>query len=186
MNTYINPWNIVVGRINVADQFDMKEFYDEVFLLQAMAGQEDPSQERLDPELLPILMNMRDNVITPAVVQYAQDVWEYTIPKIEVETNAKWIPEGEGLFPHYHAGSCLSAICYPQDSESGINFFDPRGHACRGYPKEIRDRFFAAWRVSPRAGDIYIFPSYIQHSVSYVKEDVRLSLLHEYYLRENV
>lgn len=183
---HFDPWRTIVSKVNVADQFDMAMFYEEVFLLQAMAGQEDPTQSKLDPELVPTLLQMRDELITPLVREYALTHWGYEIPKIEVETNAKWIPEGEGLFPHYHAGSCISVICYPQDSESGINFFDPRGHACRGYPKEIRDKFFSAWKVSPKAGDIYIFPSYLQHSVSYVKEDVRLSLLHEYYLRDNV
>lgn len=182
----IQPWKIEVVRLNVANDFDMEEFFNEVFLLNTMAGREDETQSKMDADLLPTILSMRDNVITPAIRQYAKDIWDYDLPEIEVETNAKWIPEGEGLFPHYHPGSCLSAICYPQDSASGLNMFDPRGHACRGYPKQIRDRHFAAWKISPKAGDIYIFPSYIQHSVSYVQEDVRLSLLHEYYFRHHV
>jgi hypothetical protein len=103
-----------------------------------------------------------------------------------METNAKWIKQGEGLYPHYHPGSCISAIFYPTDSKSGLNMFDPRVNACRGYPKEIRNNFMTTYQLSPEAGDLVIFPSYVQHSVSHVEEEVRLSLLTEYYLRKNL
>jgi len=185
----IHPWKIQLGHFNLATDFgiDVNELNNEVFMLNNMATDEDIDQKFLDPELIPILMHTRDQIITPKVCEYSNEVFEYDITgRYEVETNAKWIPEGEGLFPHYHPGSCISAIVYPSDSVSGLNMFDPRVNACRGYPKEIRDKFFSTVKITPRAGDVYIFPSYIQHSVSYVKEDVRLSLLHEYYLRKNV
>lgn len=183
----IEPWRSVIAHVNIADMFDMEALYNEAFALNAMATGEDVTQSCVDKEMFPLLVGIRDAVVTPAVAAYARSLWQYEIAgRCEVETNAKWIPEGEGLFPHYHPGSCISAIVYPQDSKSGLNMFDPRGHACRGYPKEIRDKFFAVHRISPKAGDIFIFPSYMQHSVSYVQEDVRMSILHEYYLRENV
>lgn len=183
----IEPWRSVIGHFNMGGLINMADFYQEAFTLNAMVGGEDVTQGALEREMFPLLLGSRDEIITPAVRQYAKGLWEYDIDgRFEVETNAKWIPEGEGLFPHYHAGSCISVIVYPQDSVSGLNVFDPRGHACRGYPKEIRDKFFAVHRISPKAGDVFIFPSYMQHSVSYVQEDVRMSVLHEYYLRQNV
>jgi hypothetical protein len=183
----IEPWRSVIGHINIGHLFNMEELHNEAFTLNMMATDEDATQSFLDKALFPTLLGIRDSVITPAVRAYALNQWEYDIQgRFQVETNAKWIKEGEGLYPHNHAGSCISAIIYPQDSKSGLNLFDPRGHACRGYPKAIRDKFFSTAHISPQAGDIYIFPSYMQHSVSYVQEDVRMSILHEYYLRENV
>lgn len=180
----LQPWKIQIAKLNMADLYDMTEFANEVFALNLMTNGEDELQSKLDPAVFPIILSMRDEFITPAVQEFTHVVFDYTLDDFEVETNGKWIPPGEGLYPHYHPSSAFSAILYPSDSESGINFFDPRGNACRGYPKAIRDRFFAKVPYSPRAGDVLIFPSYIQHSVSYVKEDVRLSLLHEYYLRD--
>lgn len=183
----IEPWRSVIGHFNISHLFNMEQYYQEAFTLNQMATDEDVTQSFLDKDLFPLLLGSRDEIITPAVRAYAQSLWEYDIQgRFEVETNAKWIPQGEGLYPHYHAGSCISVIVYPQDSASGLNVFDPRGHACRGYPKEIRDKFFAVHRISPKAGDVFIMPSYLQHSVSYVQEDVRMSVLHEYYLRQNV
>lgn len=183
----IEPWRSVIGHFNLGPMFDVNGLQEEAFTLNQMATDEDEKQRYLDPDLFKLIMGTRDSVITPAVTAYAKNLWDYDITgRFEVETNAKWIPEGEGLFPHYHPGSCISVIVYPQDSKSGLNIFDPRVHACRGYPKEIRDKHFAAYKISPKAGDVYIFPSYMQHSVSYVQEDVRMSILHEYYLRKNV
>lgn len=180
----IQPWKIEIAQFNVHYDhwpFDLDEFANEVFTLNQMATGEDTTQSKLDPDLFPLTLAMRDKVITPAVQRFVLDRFDHEFKHFDVETNAKWIPPGEGLYPHYHPSSAFSAIVYPTDSESGLNFFDPRGNACRGYPREIRDKFFAKHVTSPKAGDVYIFPSYLQHSVSYVKEDVRLSLLHEYY-----
>lgn len=179
----IQPWKIEILRCNIASDYNMEDFANEVFSLNLMTNGEDESQGKLDPDIFPIIIQMREDTITPLVKEFVRGVFDYTLDAFDVETNGKWIPPGEGLYPHYHPSSAFSAIVYPQDSESGINFFDPRGNACRGYPKEIRDTFFAKYQLSPRAGDVLIFPSYIQHSVSHVKEDVRLSLLHEYYPR---
>lgn len=188
MNTmnYVVPWKDTLAVNNLKDIVDLEALRDELFNLSLMTDNEDETQEFVNADLFPEIIRTRDNIITPMVTQYALDIFEYAIPEIIVETNAKWIKEGEGLFPHFHPGSCLSAIFYPGDSDSGLNIFDPRGNACRGYPKPIRNRFMSAYRLSPKAGDLVILPSYLQHSVSYVKEEVRLSLLHEYYLRSDL
>lgn len=177
----IEPWKIQIGQFNLADKFDMEQFATEVYTLYAMTGGEDEAQSKLDPDLFPLILEMRDAVITPAVREFTQSCFDYPLDDFDVETNGKWIPPGEGLYPHYHPSSCFSAIVYPGDSPSALNLFDPRGNACRGYPKAIRDKFMTKMQISPKAGDVYILPSYIQHSVSYVQEDTRLSLLHEYY-----
>lgn len=176
------PWKTVIARVNIADQYDMAAWAQEVFTLYTMTDGEDDSQACLDPSLFPITLAMREETITPLVKQYCLEQFDTRMEKFYVETNGKWFPPGTGLYPHYHPGSVLSAICYPQDSQDGMTMFDPKGNACRGYPKPIRHHHFKNFQISPRAGDIFIFPSYVQHSVAHVAEEVRLSLLHEYYM----
>lgn len=183
----IQPWKIEIGHFNIYDVWvgspGMEDFATEVFNLNLMTNGQDSTQSKLDKEMFPVMLAMRELLITPAVKEFALKQLGYVLREgeYEVETNAKWIPKGEGLYPHQHSSSIISSIVYPQDSESGLNFFDPRVNAGRGFPREIRDEHFARYAISPKAGDVYIFPSYLQHSVSYVEEDIRLSLLHEYY-----
>lgn len=183
----LQPWNTVILQANLREfipTFDLEAFAEEVFTLNLMAGGQDATQAKLSKELTPHILHTRDYTIRGVLHRWVRDVFDYVLTEdmYDVEINAKWIPEGEGLYPHVHASSAFSVIVYPQDSESALVFFDPRVNAGRGYPAAIRDKFFAKHVISPKAGDFYIFPSYLQHSVSYVKEDVRLSLLHEYYL----
>lgn len=177
----LSLWATPLAKINVADQFDMAAWADEVFAMYTMTNGEDDSQQFITPELFPVMLEMRDQVITPAVQAFCKEHFNQEMDHYYVETNGKWIVEGEGLYPHLHPGSTLSAICYPGDSTNGLNMFDPRFNARRGYPKAMRNHHFANFQISPKKGDIWIFPSYVQHSVSHVTEEIRLSLLHEYY-----
>jgi len=177
----ISLWATPLAKINVADQFDMAAYADEVFTLFSMTNGEDDRQRCIDEELFPIILTMRDEVITPAVQAYCQEHFGEAMFPFYVETNGKWIENGEGLYPHLHPGSIVSAICYPGDSTNALTMFDPRMNAMRGYPKRMRNHHFPNFKISPKQGDVWIFPSYVQHSVSHVTEDMRLSLLHEYY-----
>ncbi|MNF96557.1 hypothetical protein D3C85_233940 [compost metagenome] len=181
---FIQPWKIEMCHLNVAHCIDLEALRDEIAALSIMTEQEDGGQRFVNNDLCPNIIHLRDDLITPAVVNYAHTCWGYEIEEMRGETNAKWIKEGEGLFPHFHPGSQMSAIFYPDDAPTGLNMFDPRGNACRGYPKPIRNNHMGMVQISPKAGDIWIFPSYLQHSVSHVKEDTRLSLLTEYYFSD--
>lgn len=183
---YIKPWEMVVARSNMRDQIDTNELRDEIFNLSLLTDNEDEKQEFICEELIPTIFKLRDTIVIPLVKQYMKDIFDYDLVDFDVDTNAKWIKEGEGLYPHYHPGSVMSAIIYPTGSANGLNLFDPRGNACRGYPRKMRTKAFGVKNISPEAGDIYIFPSYIQHSVSHVTEETRLSLLHEFYVRNDL
>lgn len=179
----LSLWATPIVRINVADKYDMDSFADETFALFSMTGGDDDRQTVVTKDIFPTILSMRDDFITGAVKQYVKDHFDYEMTDHFVDTNGKWIEPGEGLFPHYHPGSVISVICYPSDSKDGMTMFDPRGNACRGYTKKMRNsKHFANFKISPKAGDIFIFPSYVQHSVAHVKDDIRLSLLHEYYI----
>lgn len=180
-------WKTPIVRLNLADQFDMTGYADEVFALYSMTGGEDDRQTCIDKDVFPIILTMRDEVITPAMKQYCRDHFEFEVGNFYVDTNGKWIMDGEGLYPHYHPGSVVSAICYPGDSKNALTMFDPKGNACRGYPKQMRNSpLFKNFKISPKQGDVYLFPSFVQHSVPHVTEDLRLSLLHEYYIIEGL
>lgn len=176
----------MIGHDNMSDRIDTEALRDEIFNLSLMTNNEDQDQEFILVEMVPLIINLRDQIVIPLVKQYMKDNFEYDLVDFDVDTNAKWIQRGEGLYPHYHPGSVMSAIIYPSDSVSGLNLFDPRGNACRGYPRSMRTKAFGTKHISPKAGDIYIFPSYLQHSVSHVVEDDRLSLLHEFYVRNDL
>lgn len=178
---YLVPWPTVIGRTNIADQIDLESLANETLHLNLLTNGEDDSQRYITAMNHPLIIDVRDRIITPLIKEYCLEQWEFDLQEFRAETNGKWIPEGEGLYPHLHPGSCLSAIVYPSDAVSGINLFDPRGNASRGYPKAIRRNNMKAVSISPKAGDVLLVPSYVQHSVSHVQDDVRLSLLFEYY-----
>ena len=183
---YLTPWITEIAHINVNDQFDMDLFASEVLALHMATEGEHDHHFNAMAERYPVIFEMREHVITPAVKEFSKHSFGYEMDEFYVETNGKWIPAGEGLYPHLHPGSVISAICYPADSDNALNMFDPRGNAARGYPKTMRQNHFGNLRISPRRGDIYIFPSYINHSVSHVTDDIRLSLLHEYYVTKSL
>lgn len=183
---YLRPWVTEIAHFNVSDRYDMDLFSSEILSLYSTTNGEHDNHFSKFADLYPIILDMRDNVITPAVMEFSRHSFNCELDEFYVETNGKWIPEGEGLFPHLHPGSVISAICYPNDSKNALNMFDPRGNASRGYPKTMRQNHFGNLRISPKKGDIYIFPSYINHSVSHVTEDIRLSLLHEYYVTKSL
>lgn len=179
----VEPWKIFYGVVNLKDLVDVNELKDEIFNLSCLTNQEDEAQSFITEDFIPSIIALRDQHIIPAATKFMLEHYDFDGDFDRVDTNAKWIPPGEALYPHYHAGSIVSTIFYPEDSESGLNVFDPRSNACRGYPQQVRDRHFAMHKFSPRAGDLIILPSYLQHSVSYVKEDVRLSLVNEFYIK---
>lgn len=182
---FIQPWKIEMCHLNVAHCIDLEALRDEVAALSIMSDQEDEEQEFVNNDLCPNIIHLRDDLITPAVRNYSKTCWGYELKDFRCEVNAKWIKDGEGLYPHVHAGSQMSAIFYPDDAPTGLNVFDPRTNVSRAYPKVIRNNNMSVFQISPKAGDIWIFPSYLQHSVSHVKEDTRLSLLSEYYFNDN-
>lgn len=80
---------------------------------------------------------------------------------------------------HNHPGSQLSAVfylmCEDMDQGGEITFTDPRHNANRGYDPSFNE-WFAPLIITPKSGDILVFPSYLYHQVSTYKSNLRLAI----------
>ena len=96
--------------------------------------------------------------------------WKYDSNKVKME--AMWsIINKKGSFniQHNHANAYLSSayyVRYPEKSGS-IKFFDPREQKNIRYPKikNYTDISAVITEITPKEGDLLIFPSYLYHSV---------------------
>jgi uncharacterized protein (TIGR02466 family) len=106
--------------------------------------------------------------------------WKYDSNKVKME--AMWsIINKKGSFniQHNHANAYLSSayyVRYPEKSGS-IKFFDPREQKNIRYPKikNYTDISAVITEITPKEGDLLIFPSYLYHSVGEnLSEDDRI------------
>lgn len=89
---------------------------------------------------------------------------------------------------HNHRGAQLSAVfyilCEEQDMGGEITFTDPRMNANRGY-----DTSFLPWfqhkQLTPKSGDIVVFPSFLYHFVSTYRGNIRLAIPVDLFLHAN-
>ena len=96
--------------------------------------------------------------------------WKYDSNKVKME--AMWsIINKKGSFniQHNHPNAYLSSayyVRYPEKSGS-IKFFDPREQKNIRYPKikNYTDISAVITEITPKEGDLLIFPAYLYHSV---------------------
>jgi len=96
--------------------------------------------------------------------------WEYNPDKIK--TTGMWsIINKKGSFniQHNHPNAYLSSVYYvkvPKNS-GNIKFFDPREQKNIRFPKIINytDASAVITEITPKEGDLLIFPAYLYHSV---------------------
>ena len=106
--------------------------------------------------------------------------WKYDSNKVKME--AMWsIINKKGSFniQHNHPNSYLSAAYYVRHPEKSgsIKFFDPREQKNIRYPKikNYTDISAVITEITPKEGDLLIFPSYLYHSVGEnLSEDDRI------------
>jgi len=96
--------------------------------------------------------------------------WEYNSDKIKI--TAMWsIINKKGSFniQHNHPNAYLSSVYYVRDPEKSgsIKFFDPREQKNIRYPKikNYTDISAVITEITPKEGDLLIFPAYLYHSV---------------------
>jgi len=90
--------------------------------------------------------------------------------------------KNEYVNSHNHSNSWLSGVYYPfeiEDISSGITFFDPRpANTTMIFPGAGSKGDFTAQdkTFEPKQGTIYVFPSWLWHSVRPVIKDERISV----------
>ena len=96
--------------------------------------------------------------------------WKYDSNKVKME--AMWsIINKKGSFniQHNHPNAYLSSAYYVRHPEKSgsIKFFDPREQKNIRYPKikNYTDISAVITEITPKEGDLLIFPSYLYHSV---------------------
>ena len=106
--------------------------------------------------------------------------WKYDSNKVKME--AMWsIINKKGSFniQHNHANAYLSSAYYVRHPEKSgnIKFFDPREQKNIRYPKikNYTDISAVITEITPKEGDLLIFPTYLYHSVGEnLSEDDRI------------
>jgi len=178
----IEPWRTRIAVTNLADKCDLQAIGDEILALHCMSPEGDDKPYPATREEFPELIGVRDTWITPIVVDFIKQEFGYDYQNVKVESFGRWLAEGKSLGAHLHGSSAITTILYPDDYESEIVLYDPRGNACRGYPRSVRDSYFGDFKYSPAAGDLVVLPSYLQHYVPPVKDEMRLTLVNDYYI----
>lgn len=181
----IQPWKIQIGHFNIAHLVDLDALRDEILQLHCLTHNDDSRPHITNPEESPEVIRVRDEIITPLVKQFSLEALGFEMGEFRVDTFGKWFKQGQELTAHLHGGTGITTVFYPSATEAQLIAFDPRGNACRGYPRQIRDEHFGNYNIHPEEGDVYILPSYIQHCVTTISEDMRLSLVNDYIFKQD-
>lgn len=179
----IQPWKIEIAHMNLLDRVDNNAIAEEVHVLHCLCPRDSKTPLKVTAEQFPALAHFRDNVLTPIMIGYIRQALGANPYDITIDTFGKAFDKGEGLGSHLHGNSLITTVYYPEDSEAGMSLADPRFNASRGYPRPIRDKHFGEYYVSPKAGGLWIMPSYIQHSVEANQEEIRLSLINDFHFK---
>jgi hypothetical protein len=177
----IEPWKIQITKVNLADSVDLEGIANEIHALHCASPRDSAAPYAVTPEEFPLICALRDGVITKAVEAYCMESFGIIPEDLTIDTFGKWFEKGKNLGPHLHGNSCVTSVFYPFDYESGMTLHDPRFNACRGYSRRIRDTHFGDVYVNPKAGDLWIMPSYVMHNVPPVTEDLRVSLINDFH-----
>ena len=97
--------------------------------------------------------------------------WEYNPDKVKITVMWSIInKKGSFNIQHNHPNAYLSAVYYVKMpiNSGNIKFFDPKEQKSIRYPKikNYTDISALITEITPKEGDLLIFPSYLYHSVA--------------------
>lgn len=182
MKTY-EPWKTVIAHVNLAHRVDLEAIATEIHALHCASPRESKTPYTVTPEEFPVICQFRDDVVTGEIQKYIEQHFGVVAQYLTIDTFGKWFEKGTHLDAHLHGNSNVTSVFYPYGYDSGMLVNDPRFNACRGYPRSVRDTHFGNFFVAPEAGDLWIMPSYVQHSVPPVSEDLRVSLINDFHFK---
>lgn len=136
------------------------------------------------------ITTFKNDVVYPTFNNFLQKTLCKSIDDWETNRLHGWIT-GSGkdysINFHNHRGAQLSAVFYLMCDEmqgGQISFTDPRMNANRGY-----DEAFMPWfkhlQLSPKSGDVVVFPSFLYHFVSTYQGNIRIAIPVDLFLRAN-
>jgi hypothetical protein len=129
-----------------------------------------------------IIRKFKQEVVYPTFDTYLKETVGKGISEWAGHRMKGWVtsyPHGMSLAYHNHRGSQVSAVFYLLCEERSLGgeivFTDPRQNANRGY-----DESFLPWfehlRITPKTGDIVVFPSFLYHYVATYQSNIRLAM----------
>lgn len=178
----LQPWRTQIAKINITEQVDLDALVQEMLTLPPDVNGDLTLTQDLNLEEYPHLAALQSQIIVPKALWYMAEVFDHPVETLRTKTWAVVLSDGVELVPHYHASSLLTSVFYPIDSDAHLTLFDPRGNACRGYPVDLRDKHFSNQNITPKAGDLYLFPSYIHHYVAPTHQGLRMSLASDFFI----
>ena len=133
----------------------------------------------------------KSDVVVPAFNSFLRNTVNKDISDWDSHRLHGWVVsygKDTSLDYHNHRGSQVSGVFYlmcEDDSAGGhITLTDPRQNANRGY-----DPSFLPWfepiKLIPKTGDIVLFPSFLYHSVSTYRSNIRIALPVDLFLHAN-
>jgi hypothetical protein len=128
------------------------------------------------------VQKFKDNVVIPHFNNFLKSTLNKELKDWGSHTFHGWVVsynDGRSLEYHNHKGSQVSSVFYllcEDDATTGqITFTDPRQNANRGYDPSFF-QWFEPLQILPKTNDVVIFPSFLYHSVSTYRSNVRIAL----------
>jgi len=128
------------------------------------------------------VQNFVNKVIKPAFEEFLKSSLNLSLDNWKGYRLNGWLT-GSGknysMSQHNHAGAQISSVFYLlcEDLNNGgkIVFTDPRQNANRGFDSKFLN-WFAPLEITPKSGDVVVFPSYLYHFVETYQNNLRLAL----------
>jgi hypothetical protein len=177
------PWQIKLARVNIADKVDLEALTGEIHTLHCLSPRESAVPHPVTEDQFPLICALRDGLLTDLAKDYIKEAFGVEPENMTIDTFGKWFTKGEALGSHLHGNSLVTSVFYPATYGNGMTMVDPRFNASRGYPRSIRDNHFGDHVLRPVAGDVFFVPSYVQHSIAPVGEDLRVSLINDFFFQ---
>lgn len=188
-----NLWPTPVLYEQVEDKDLLDRFTQELLLTTDLAA---PPSDFQKYDVLrdgsEVVQEFKQKVIIPAFEKYLQEINGKTLADYGDYRLRSWITGtgyGYTIPVHNHSGSALSAVfyilCEEQDKGGQLHMLDPRPNANRGYDESFK-HLFKPKVLTPKTGDVIIFPSFMYHNTLPFMGKLRLAMPVDFFPGDSV